>query len=256
MYQRRVVVCSNPHDVRFVLSTQNYRKSSSFVCPLRAFLGSDSLMVSDAEQHDRHRQAMKGIFNPSLMEAVSSHIHEELVLFLSDLDSRCGSPTFDMDESLLALLRGIQGRVVCGKSLRSENADVLGSIDSSMRAVGELQRFYPFKCRPEGERCEGAFSMWRSFRSSFSGSESSNPSALSRKWASAVVAERVGETSGHGRRRDILDTLLEVPHICVENQLLTMLSAGIHTTARTILRLLMALARSVYRMRLTGFFVH
>lgn len=222
IYHRRVVVCSNPHDVRLILATKNYRKSSSFVCPLRLFLGHDSLMVSDAEDHDRHRQAMKGIFNPGFMDAVSSHVHDEVVMLLSELDSLCGSQALDIDEKLVSLLRGIQGRVVCGKSLRGESGHVLDSIDSCMRVAGELQRFYPF-------------SIWRDALSPFAGFKSSENSALSKQWASAVVAERVRETGCHDRRRDILDALLEVPNICVENQVLTMLSAGIHTTARAFL---------------------
>lgn len=222
IYQRRVVVCTNPQDVRHILATKNFRKASSFVCPLRLFLGHDSLMVSEAGEHDRHRQALKGIFNPGFMDAVSQQVHDELVLFLSDLDSHCGSRALDIDEKLLSLLRGIQGRVVCGKSLRGESGLVLDSIDSCMRTMGELQRFYPL-------------SFWRDALSPLTGFRSSEKMALSRKWARAVVAERVRDAGCDNRRRDLLDAILEVPDICVENQVLTLLSAGIHTTARAFL---------------------
>lgn len=222
-FHRRVLVLSNPQDVRFVLSTKNYSKAASFASPLGSFLGNDSLMVSEDCIHDLHRQAIKGTFNATFMTAVSSHVEEELVDFLKKMDERCGFTCFDFDSDLLALFRCIQGKIVCGISSHVENEDVLTSIDACMRRVSVLQRFYPFSSLPP--------SLFPVFSS-----RCNRQTDVCRRWIAKVIEERIAEPNASAdRHKDLLDILLAVPSMsreCVGNQLLTFFSAGIHTTAR------------------------
>eukprot|EP00186_Timspurckia_oligopyrenoides_P004529 CAMPEP_0182446308 /NCGR_PEP_ID=MMETSP1172-20130603/4120_1 /TAXON_ID=708627 /ORGANISM="Timspurckia oligopyrenoides, Strain CCMP3278" /LENGTH=436 /DNA_ID=CAMNT_0024642221 /DNA_START=324 /DNA_END=1634 /DNA_ORIENTATION=+ len=230
MIHRRTLIVTDLTDVRFITTTKNYPKSTTFTSSLYPLLRTGLLTVSN-DLHPAQRRAIATRFNKEFLIHLHSHLEFELARFIVKLDKAAETKQmFDFDKEVTAFTLNVICRVAFGSSVdfqgsesASKNVNFPALVDAALRLSADYMR------KPH-LRWLGKYAAPKLY------------SVVSeiQSFCNEMIDARRNETPEQRRQRkddDLLDIFLSVPgntNEYIGAEVATFLFAGHDTTSHTL----------------------